>query len=150
MTSSITQFSSLIDVTFPIPGADNDTQGFRNNYIQIVQSLNTAASEITNLQIQQSALVTMVNNSTVIGTNYLASLLSTVTTMVSNSLTNVVVYTTSTPVSSEGQLGDVPGILAADANYIYVSYGYYSTGTDIWSRIATTASTWTTVATPGV
>ena len=37
MTSSVTQYSSLIDVSFPIPGEDNDTQGFRNNYIQITQ-----------------------------------------------------------------------------------------------------------------
>ena len=88
MTSSLTQYSSLIDVTFPIPGEDNDTQGFRDNYIQITQAFNTAASEITNLQITQADLLTQLNNATVVGTNYAANIASTVTTQIINSLTN--------------------------------------------------------------
>ena len=130
--------------SFPIPGEDNDTQGFRNNYIQITQALNTAAYEITNLQIQQSSLLTQLNNSTVIGTNYIANIVSTVTNIVMNSLTNVIYYTTSTPTSSKGQPGDIPGLLSANTSYVYVCYNYYSTGTnDIWARLATTSSTWT-------
>jgi len=41
-----------IDTTFPIAGQDNDTQGFRTNYINIRNNFTTAAQEITTLQTQ--------------------------------------------------------------------------------------------------
>jgi hypothetical protein len=88
MTSTITNFSALIDTTYPIPGVDNDTQGFRDNYIQIKRSFDTTAGEITNLQISQYEVNTRLNNATVVGDNYAALIASTVTTLVLNSLTN--------------------------------------------------------------
>jgi hypothetical protein len=48
MTSQIV--SDSIDETFPIPGQDNDSQGFRENFTIIKDGLATAASEITVLQ----------------------------------------------------------------------------------------------------
>lgn len=51
MSSTITNYSANIDTTFPIPGADNDTQGFRDNFIAIKNSLETAANEISSVQI---------------------------------------------------------------------------------------------------
>jgi len=39
-----------LDITFPIAGQDNDTQGFRTNFTVIKNNLNTAAVEITNLE----------------------------------------------------------------------------------------------------
>ena len=51
MSSTITNYSSTIDTTFPVPGADNDTQGFRNNFIAIKNSLETAATEISVMQV---------------------------------------------------------------------------------------------------
>lgn len=39
-----------IDITFPIAGQDNDTQGFRTNYINIRNNFAKAAEEITALQ----------------------------------------------------------------------------------------------------
>jgi hypothetical protein len=50
MTSTISNYSSLIDIGYPVAGADNDTQGFRDHDTKIVQSLNIAASEISSLQ----------------------------------------------------------------------------------------------------
>jgi hypothetical protein len=44
--------ASNIDTTFPIAGQDNDTQGFRTNYINIKNNFVTAATEITGLQDQ--------------------------------------------------------------------------------------------------
>lgn len=52
MSSTITNYSANIDTTFPIPGADNDTQGFRDNFIAIKNSLETAATEISALEVQ--------------------------------------------------------------------------------------------------
>ena len=48
MTSAISY--TEIDETFPIAGQDNNSQGFRDNFSYIKTGLETAASEITNLQ----------------------------------------------------------------------------------------------------
>jgi hypothetical protein len=48
MTSAIVY--NNIDITFPVAGQDNDSQGFRDNFTYIQQGLATAASEISTLQ----------------------------------------------------------------------------------------------------
>jgi hypothetical protein len=58
MASTLTNYSENIDTTFPVPGQDNDTQGFRDNFIAIKNSLDTAAAEISDVQIIQTSLVT--------------------------------------------------------------------------------------------
>lgn len=88
MSSTITQYSALIDTTYPIPGVDNDTQGFRDNSILISQSFARAATEITALQISQADVITRLNDATVVGDNYATIIANTVTTQVINSLTN--------------------------------------------------------------
>jgi hypothetical protein len=55
MTSAIVY--STIDTTFPIPGRDNDSQGFRTNFTTIKTGLQTAASEISILQSNKADLV---------------------------------------------------------------------------------------------
>jgi hypothetical protein len=71
---------SNIDATYPIAGQDNDTQGFRTNYINIKNNFATAAKEITDIQ---SNVITI--NSTISGMgNIIAnvgSLQSSVTSM---------------------------------------------------------------------
>lgn len=52
MTSLINP--SNIDITFPIAGQDNDTQGFRTNYQHIRNNFTIAASEISTLQATNS------------------------------------------------------------------------------------------------
>jgi len=42
--------SADVDALYPIAGQDNDSQGFRDNFSTIKNSLSTAASEITALQ----------------------------------------------------------------------------------------------------
>ena len=60
MASSIT--TTNIDVTFPVPGVDNDTQGFRTNFGAIVSALETAKSEISNLDIEQIGIINRLDN----------------------------------------------------------------------------------------
>ena len=48
MTSQIN--TNGIDVNFPVPGQNNSSQGFRDNFAQIKGQLNTGANEITDLQ----------------------------------------------------------------------------------------------------
>jgi len=49
-----------IDITYPIAGQDNDTQGFRTNFTTIRNNLNTAAKEITALQATLATTPTIV------------------------------------------------------------------------------------------
>jgi len=55
-----------INVNYPVPGVNNNSQGFRDNFASIVTNLNTAATEITDLQnkvvVKQALTNTTVNN----------------------------------------------------------------------------------------
>jgi len=55
-----------INVNYPVPGVNNNSQGFRDNFATIRTNLNTASTEITDLQnnvVVKSALAnTVVNN----------------------------------------------------------------------------------------
>lgn len=53
-----------LDVNYPIPGQNNSTQGFRNNFTNIKQNLDTAASEISDLQ-NKVVLKSALANSTI-------------------------------------------------------------------------------------
>ncbi len=47
--------TSSIDVNYPTPGVNNSSQGFRDNFSAIATNLNTAGTEIT--ELQQKAVV---------------------------------------------------------------------------------------------
>jgi hypothetical protein len=55
-----------INVNYPIPGVNNSSQGFRDNFANIVTNLNTAGTEITDLQnnvvVKQALANTVLNN----------------------------------------------------------------------------------------
>lgn len=48
MADSAVRFQA-IDEEFPVPGQDNDSQGFRDNFSEIKQALESANSELTDL-----------------------------------------------------------------------------------------------------
>lgn len=50
MASTITNVSSNINIAYPLPGVDNDSQGFRSNFTSIKNSLQVASDEISRLQ----------------------------------------------------------------------------------------------------
>lgn len=58
--------TNSIDINYPVPGINNSTQGFRDNFASIKNNLNTAATEITDIQnkaVVKSALSgTVLNN----------------------------------------------------------------------------------------
>jgi hypothetical protein len=60
MTSAITP--NMISTTFPVAGQDNDSQGFRDNFAEIVANFSTAKSEITALQTNGVDVTRSVNN----------------------------------------------------------------------------------------
>lgn len=51
MASTITNFSNAININYPTPGQDNDSQGFRTNFSKIQTALTVASEEITDLQV---------------------------------------------------------------------------------------------------
>jgi hypothetical protein len=51
-----------IDITYPIAGQDNDTQGFRDNFRNIRNNLIVAKNEITEIQSTLQETITVVNN----------------------------------------------------------------------------------------
>lgn len=58
MASNINPFN--IDVTYPIAGQDNDTQGFRDNFTNIKNNFTVAGSEISAIQATLSSTPTIV------------------------------------------------------------------------------------------
>ena len=63
MTSQIN--TNGINVNYPVPGQNNSSQGFRDNFAQIANDLNIAATEITDLQnnaVLKAALANSVLN----------------------------------------------------------------------------------------
>lgn len=55
-----------LDVNYPVPGVNNNSQGFRNNFASIKTNLDAAGSEITDLQnkavVKQALANTTLNN----------------------------------------------------------------------------------------
>ncbi len=56
--------TNSLDVNYPIPGQNNSTQGFRNNFTNIKQNLDIAGNEITDLQ-NKAVLKSALANSTI-------------------------------------------------------------------------------------
>ena len=56
MASTITNLINTIDTAFPVAGQDNDSQGFRNNFSVIQQSLLATQGEIEGINAVVSAL----------------------------------------------------------------------------------------------
>jgi hypothetical protein len=58
--------TNAINVNYPVPGVNNNSQGFRDNFASIKNNLNIAATEITDLQnnvvVKQALANTTVNN----------------------------------------------------------------------------------------
>ena len=59
MTTSTSQINfSSINAAYPVAGADNDSQGFRDNFGLIKVALSTASHEITNLMMYSAKVST--------------------------------------------------------------------------------------------
>ena len=61
MTSTSSTYTNKIDVTFPTPGKNNDSQGFRDNFANIFQALTYVNSDVSNL-IKNSVTTTTPND----------------------------------------------------------------------------------------
>lgn len=97
-----------INVNYPVPGVNNNSQGFRDNFASIKNNLNTAGTEITDLQnkvVVKSALANSVVN------NDMAN------TLISNALTR------SFRASTYNLGGEITGTLVVNVSLGDVQYG---------------------------
>jgi hypothetical protein len=84
MTSTVTNYSSNINVAFPITGVVNSSQGFRDNFSNISNAFTVASSEISDLQLNVDSLLntpylgnsltSFTVNGTVTATNFVGTL----------------------------------------------------------------------------
>lgn len=102
MSSTITNYTPNIDAQFPIPGADNDTQGFRNNFSAIQNGLITAANEITDIQIIQAGVINQLNNFTYPTT--INAIAVTATTINSGFITNTGTFLNQGSITANGNI----------------------------------------------
>lgn len=105
-----------INVNYPVPGVNNNSQGFRDNFASIKTNLNTAGTEITDLQnkvVVKSALA----NTTV--DNDMAN------TLISNALTR------SFRASTYNLGGSITGTLVINVSLGDVQYGTIAGNTTI-------------------
>jgi hypothetical protein len=124
-----------INVNYPVPGVNNNSQGFRDNFASIRTNLNTAGTEITDLQnkvVVKSALA----NSTV--NNDMAN------TLISNALTRSFRASTfnlgnalSGVVSVNVSLGDVQyGTIAGNTTLQFTGWAPTSTQSNVQLQLA--------------
>ena len=76
MTSQIN--TNGINVNYPVPGTNNSSQGFRDNFAQIRTQINTGANEITDLQ--SKVLLKAALNNTVLNNDMANALISNAST----------------------------------------------------------------------
>lgn len=84
MASTATTFISSINTAYPVAGVDNDTQGFRDNYANIKNGMQSMANEITN--IEATGVFVATTNDLLQGTLQNAVLKSTGYTVSSNQI----------------------------------------------------------------
>lgn len=143
--------STNIDGTYPIAGQTNDTQGFRDNFTNIVNNFTTAAAEITDLQskvIVKSPLAGLSINNDMAGAGISNALLT------AASYTVRYLGTTSGTVTLDYSTGNIQEIITSGAVTLgfsnWPANGVYGSML-LWIQITNTAHTITVSTTsPGV
>lgn len=112
---------TLIDPTFPIAGQDNNSQGFRTNYLNIITNLTFAANDITGLWANVDGLN---SNVTILQANVgnYGNLSANVTTLQGNVVT---INSTAVFNNATNQLG---GNIIAGASKSYASSSFVTNG----------------------
>lgn len=169
MASNITSSSFLINENYPIPGVDNDTTGFRDNFKNIKSAFTITAAEIEALQLFQSGIETntvfTATNIVTTGTLTAANITATNTLTAysiyavgvnagavvagefignsfigdGSSLTNVTTFAVNPPTTSLGDSSHKKGMVYANTTSLYICFANYDGINPVW--IATTGTT---------
>jgi len=112
-----------IDVNYPIPGTNNSSQGFRDNFTSIKNNLDTAGSEISDLQ-NKAVLKQALANST-LDNNMANTLISNASVLGFRSTTYNLGSNLSGIVAIDLSLGDVQyGTIGANSNVTLQFYNW--------------------------
>jgi len=131
--------TNSINVNYPVPGVNNNSQGFRDNFASIVTNLNTAGTELTDLQnkvvVKQALTGTTLNNdmaNTLISNASVRGFRST-TYNLGNALAGTVLVDTS--------LGDVQyGAVASNTTFNFGSWAPAGTQANVQLNISVSNS----------
>ena len=99
--------TGTIDLTYPVSGVDNSTQGFRDNWSAIKNAFDTARDEISDLQLHAfvgTITSLTVNGPTVLTTATVSNLLATTATV-----TTAVVDSLHVTTATVGHITNYPG-----------------------------------------
>lgn len=129
--------TSALDVNYPVPGVNNSSQGFRDNFASIKTNLNTAAAEITDLQ--NKVVVKQALNNTTINNDMANTLISNASTRSFRATTYNLGNALSGTVLVDVSLGDVQyGTVAGNVTFQFG--GWAPTGTQSNVQLALNVS----------
>jgi hypothetical protein len=135
------QISTAIDVEFPVAGQDNDSQGFRDNFTVTKNSLETAKSEITDLQTNAAKLNADNNfNGYVIGNAQTNRLYGTVYNLSTATGINFIDY-------AEGELFNVS--LTGNHSIRFIGWPQGKNETDVYAKVKVLVKNTTAPVTAG-
>jgi len=124
-----------IDVNYPVPGQNNSSQGFRNNFAAIKTNLDTAGEEISDLQ--NKVVVKSALNNTSINNDMANTLISNASTRSFRATTYNLGNALSGTVLIDVSLGDVQyGTVAGDVALQFGSWAPYGTQSNVQLQLA--------------
>lgn len=111
-----------LDVNYPVPGQNNSSQGFRNNFASIKTNLDTAGSEISDLQ--NKVVVKSALDNTIVNNDMANTLISNCATRSFRATTYNLGNALSDIVTIDCSLGDVQyGTVAGNVTLNFASWG---------------------------
>ncbi len=124
-----------IDVNYPVPGQNNNSQGFRTNFGSIKTNLDTAASEISDLQ--NKAVVKSALNNTIVNNDMANTLISNASTRSFRATSYNLGNALSGTVIVDCSLGDCQyGTVAGDVSFEFGSWAPTGTKGNIQLNLA--------------
>lgn len=111
-----------LDVNYPVPGQNNSSQGFRNNFASIKTNLDTAGTEISDLQ--NKVVVKSALDNTIVNNDMANTLISNCATRSFRATTYNLGNALSGTVTVDCSLGDVQyGTVAGNVTLDFASWG---------------------------
>ena len=127
--------TSGIDANYPVPGINNSSQGFRDNFVSIKNNLNLAASELTD--IQTKAVVKAALDNTTLNNDMANTLISNAAIRSFRSTTYNLGNSLSGTVLVNAALGDVQyGTISGDVTLQFTGWGPEGTQSNVSLQLA--------------
>lgn len=124
-----------LDVNYPIPGQNNSSQGFRNNFASIKNNLDTAGTEISDLQ--NKVVVKAALNNTVINNDMANTLISNASTRGFRATTYNLGNALSGTVTVDVNAGDVQyGTVTGNVTLNFGGWAPYGTQSNVQLQLA--------------